>query len=71
MSAKNCHKCGKEVDVNAGGCAMMIAFCRNHTTNLINLSFCRDCYDKFIDYDLRNLNVVADLGILFGDDNEA
>ena len=70
MSVNNCHKCGAKVDVNNGGCAMMIAFCRNHTTNLINLSFCRDCYDTFIDHNLRNLNTVVNLGILFGEDGE-
>lgn len=70
MSAKPCHMCGKEVDVINGGCAMMIAFCRKHTTNLINTSYCHDCYKTFIAYDLKNLNEVAKLGIIFGDEKE-
>lgn len=67
MSVNLCHKCNKEVDVNNGGCAIMLAFCRNHTTNLINLSYCHDCYNTFVDHDLRNLNAVANLGLIFGD----
>lgn len=70
MSAKPCYKCGKEVDINSGGCAMMIAFCRKHTTTLINVSYCRVCYEKFVDYDLRNLNAVANLGIIFDEDEK-
>lgn len=66
----NCSKCGKEVEISNGGCAFMIAFCRKHTTSLINVSYCSDCYKTFVYYDLRNLNAVADLRIVLDDDEE-
>ena len=50
-----CQLCKKEVDVNDGGCALMIAFCRNHSTNLSNISFCRDCYKVLLQEPIRKL----------------
>ena len=69
MSAKNCNCCGAEVDIVNGGCALLMAFCRKHTTTLTNIALCRDCYEALIDEDLRKLNVNAGLGIVFDDDN--
>ena len=50
-----CQLCKKEVDVNNGGCALMVAFCRNHSTNLSNISFCRDCYKALLQEPIRKL----------------
>lgn len=50
-----CQLCKKEVDVNNGGCALMVAFCRNHSTNLSNISFCRDCYKALLQEPIRRL----------------
>lgn len=50
-----CQICKKEVDVNNGGCALMVAFCRNHSTNLTNISFCRDCYKALLQEPIRRL----------------
>lgn len=50
-----CQLCKKEVDVNGGGCALMVAFCRNHSTNLTNISFCRDCYNALLKEPLKRL----------------
>lgn len=66
MSVNLCHKCNKEVSVNNGGCVLMIAFCHNYSTNLINLAFCSDCYDKFVNKEMRALNDTADLRLYFG-----
>lgn len=41
-----CEICGKEVDFAAGGCALMMAVCRKHTVNLINHSYCSECYEQ-------------------------
>ena len=65
-----CNLCGREVDVIDGGCALMMAFCYKHTTNLINLSFCGDCYNAFLDKHLRAINEDACLNINFGDMEE-
>lgn len=50
-----CQLCKNEVDVNDGGCALMVAFCRNHSTNLTNISFCRDCYKALLQEPIRRL----------------
>ena len=71
MSVIKCHKCHKEVDVNNGGCAIMLAFCHNHSTDLINVAFCSNCYYEFIDKDIRLLNEKANLRIHFDEDGEA
>ena len=68
MSALKCKRCKKEVDVNNGGCAIMLAFCRNHNTNLINVSFCADCYKKYVNSYIHMLDTNAKLGIVFGDE---
>lgn len=70
MSVNLCHKCNKEVDVNNGGCAIMLAFCHNHSTNLINLAFCSDCYDKFVDKEMRVLNETADMRLYFDEEDD-
>lgn len=70
MSNMNkCNLCNREVDINDGGCALMMAFCRQHTTNLINISFCKDCYNAFLDKHLRAMNYDACLNIDFGDED--
>ena len=48
----------------------MLAFCHNYSTNLINLAFCSDCYDKFVDKEMRVLNETADLRLHFDEDGE-
>lgn len=68
MSVKRCNKCGGEVDINNGGCAMMIAFCHNHSTSLSNTAFCRDCYEKYIEQDLFTINANADLGMVIDEE---
>ena len=65
MSVKKCVKCGKEVDVNNGGCAWLMAFCRNYATTLTNVAICKDCYNKYVDADLRKINESVNLGIIF------
>ena len=70
MSVNKCNKCRKEVDVNNGGCAIMLAFCHNHSTNLINVAFCSDCYDELVDKEMRALNEKANLRIHFDEDDE-
>lgn len=50
-----CQLCKKEVDVNNGGCALMVAFCRNNSTNLSTISFCRDCYKALLQEPIRRL----------------
>lgn len=62
-----CNLCKREVDINDGGCALMMAFCRKHTTNLINISFCKDCYNAFLDRHMRAMNEDACLNISFDD----
>lgn len=51
----NCQLCSKDVDINNGGAALMIAFCRNHSTNLTNISFCKDCYNALLKEPIRRL----------------
>ena len=66
---KGCNICGHEVKVEDGGCALMMAFCRRHTTNLINLAFCKSCYEMFLEEPLHLLNKNAMLNIVFGDED--
>lgn len=42
MAAKDCNCCGAPVDIENGGCAIMMAFCRQHSTTLTNVAFCAD-----------------------------
>ena len=51
----NCQLCNKEVDINDGGCALMIAFCRNHSANLSNVCFCKGCYNALLKEPIRAL----------------
>lgn len=46
----NCAVCGKEnVSVSTdGGCAIMLAFCVGHDTNLLNNCYCKDCYETLV-----------------------
>ena len=50
-----CQLCNRDVDINSGGAALMIAFCRNHSTNLTNISFCKDCYNALLKEPIRKL----------------
>ncbi len=34
-----CKFCGCEADIVGGGCAIMMAFCRIHSTTLLNLTY--------------------------------
>ena len=70
MAAKDCKCCGKEVDVNNGGCALMMAFCIGHTTTLTNIAFCKECYEVLVEKDLKSLNASASLGLIFGEGEE-
>ena len=65
-----CNICGKNVDVNNGGCALMMAFCRKDTTNLINVSFCADCYNRFVKEHFEALNEDACMCMDFGEENK-
>ena len=67
---KGCNFCNREIDILDGGCALMMAFCRKHTINLINVSFCKDCYNAFLDKHMRAMNEDARLSIDFGDAEE-
>ena len=55
MNNNNCQICGNEADIINGGCALMVAFCRNHSTNLTNISFCKDCYNALLKEPIRRL----------------
>lgn len=50
-----CQLCNNEVDIDNGGAAIMIAFCRNHSTNLTNISFCSSCYNALLKEPLKRL----------------
>lgn len=63
-----CNLCDREVNIQEGGCALMMAFCHKSTTNLINISFCKGCYDAFLDKHMRAMNEDACLNIAFGDE---
>lgn len=65
-----CEICGKEVDFVAGGCALMMAVCRKHNTNLINQSYCAECYDQFLADPLHELARKAALNLILEDVEE-
>ena len=65
-----CELCGKEVDFVAGGCALMMAVCRKHNTNLINQSYCAECYDQFLADPLHELADKACLNLILEDGEE-
>lgn len=61
----NCCVCGKE-DVNIstdGGCAIMMAFCVGHDTNLQNNCFCKDCYEALVKPHIKAYSVSTGLYI--------
>jgi len=68
--SKRCNLCDGDVDITSGGCAIMMAFCRKHTTNLINVSFCSECYEKFLAEPMRILNDAASLNIILDDEEQ-
>lgn len=65
-----CKICGAEVDVNGGGAAIMMAFCVRHTTNMINLSYCKDCYEIIVKKRLKALDDAAELNMYFEEGSE-
>ncbi len=69
MSNK-CNICDREVDVNNGGAALMLAFCHNHTTNLINVSVCKECYYMFLEKPMKLLKENVGLNIDFNEVQE-
>lgn len=62
-----CNICNNEIDYTVGGAALMMAFVRGHTTNLINVSVCETCYKIFMDTPMKMLNDKCMLNIDFGD----
>ena len=66
MSAKPCNLCGADVDFEHGGAAIMLAFCRGHSTTLTNVAYCAECYENMMHEDLSRLNANCNLGIDFG-----
>ena len=64
----NCQLCGKNVDMDNGGCALMITFCRNHSTNLADISYCNDCYNEILKKPVQILAYAACLEWLGVDD---
>ena len=45
----NCCICDKPVNIHSdGGCAVMLAFCIGHNTNLQNNSFCKECAEALV-----------------------
>lgn len=60
-----CNLCGREVDVQAGGCYLQIAICQGHTTSMISTSFCKECYDEHLDEPMRALDEHGRLGMYF------
>lgn len=68
---KECNICGGEVDFLKGGAAIMMAFCRKHTTNLSNLSFCAECYEKILKEPMERLNDAACLNLILDDEEES
>lgn len=61
-----CNICDKQIDEDYGGVALMLAFCINHTTNLINVALCESCYKMYADEPMRMLNDRCLLDINFG-----
>lgn len=65
-----CNICDGEVDFKAGGAALMMAFCDEHSTTLSNMSYCAECYKMLVDKPLRILNDKACLNIPFKEETE-
>lgn len=66
-SNNKCNICNNEIDFQNGGAALMMAFCHKHTTNMINVSFCADCYKALLEKPLREMAYSCCLNIDFGD----
>lgn len=62
-----CNICNNEINYTAGGAALMMAFVRGHTANLINVGVCETCYKIFMDTPMKMLNEKCMLNINFGD----
>ena len=62
----NCNICNTKTDINEGGAALMMTLCVGHSTNLINVSLCKECYQMFAEKPLKELNKKAMLNICFG-----
>lgn len=65
-----CNICGGEVSYQDGGVALMMAFCIKNTTNLINLSFCNECYNVLLEKPMHDLNTAGGLNINFQDEGD-
>lgn len=70
MGMKDCNCCGKEVDFEQGGAALMIAFCVNHSTTLTNVAFCGECYKALVEENLKKLDGSATLMLNFGEETD-
>ena len=64
-----CNICQKELSYKDGEAALMMAFVRCNTTNLINVGLCKECYETFMDEPMRMLNEKCMLNINFGDED--
>jgi hypothetical protein len=64
-----CNICQNEINYIEGGAALMMAFVRGHTTNLINVSVCETCYKIFMDKPMRMLNDNCLLNVSFGEED--
>lgn len=68
IKINNCCICGEEIDYENGSAALMLAFCYNHSTTLTNVSFCGECYKKFIKKPLAMISERAGMDIPTGED---
>lgn len=68
--SNRCNICDCEVDYEGGGCAIMMAHVYDHTTSLINVSYCKDCYRKFVFKPMRQLNAAGYMNILLEEDSD-
>lgn len=64
----NCNICGAEVNLLTGGCALQIAVCREHNANLLNLSYCADCYKNLIEAPLKKLSDAGCMDLILSDE---
>lgn len=64
----NCCICGGELDYDNGSAALMLAFCYNHAITLTNVSFCGECYKRFIQKPLAMMSEGAGMNIPTGED---
>lgn len=64
---KLCNICEKEPKYEDGGVALMITFVRNGCVNLVNVSLCGECFEKYASKPLRTLDEKCGLHIDFAD----